>query len=219
MVGIGLSLVWVSHSWAQLAVIDAANLSRNTVTSFQSTITAIESVLQSGYMVLELEPFGDTGLNGEFWTTLGELEAILGEGQHVIWDIESLTRQLTVLFGLEGAPDSAEGLRMRLYEIRRYKQTVLFYTSRVLTLQRRAIHTIAHIESLVARIVDFIGGKQARQNISAQLSTITAEETRQAVLTAAYQQAMLTDKHEMNMIDESMERINEALMADYPSGR
>jgi hypothetical protein len=170
-------------------------------------------------MVLELEPFGDAGLNGEFWGTLHELEVILSEGQHVIWDIESLTRQITVLFGLEGAPDSATGLHDRLIEVRRHKQSVLVYTSRVLTLQRRAIHTIAHIESLVARIVDFIGGKQARQNISAQLATITAEETRQAVLTAAFQQAMLTDKHEQNMIEESMERINNALMADYPTGR
>jgi hypothetical protein len=212
-------LLWlgsVTLSHAQLAVIDAANLGHNSVTSFQSTVTAIESVLQSGYMVLELEPFGDTGLNGEFFTKLAELEAILAEGEHVIWDIESLLAQIRALYGLEGAPDNSTGLRERLYLIRRHKQSVFTYAQRVLTLQRTAIHTIRHIGSLLDRIVDFVGGKQARQNISAQLSVMTQLQNEQGVLTAAFQQSMLTELQEQPMVDEATQRINTQIYSTMP---
>ena len=53
-------------SWSQLAVIDATNLSRNTITAFQSTISAVEAVVHTGYWFMELEPWGENPLEGSF---------------------------------------------------------------------------------------------------------------------------------------------------------
>ena len=67
-------------SQAQLAVIDVANLERNTWTSIQSTITAVQAVLLAIDSALNMVSFGSSSLDG-FESTVGEFVAIANEAR------------------------------------------------------------------------------------------------------------------------------------------
>ena len=78
---------------------------------------------------------------------------------------------------------------------------------RVQTLQARAVQTVGQILHLMSRILDFVGQKQAMQNLSANLTVLKTIETKQGVQVAAFQQAILTEAQEQPLIAESQARI------------
>ena len=209
-------LLWTSAARAQVLVEEVGpNLFHNIVTSIQSTISAIEAVAQTANMILELTPYDDNGLAG-LEADLMELDGIVQEASMVLYDIGEVERQSRVLFGLDAAPSSTAELQARLWEIRRVRAEQLMQARRIQTLQATAVRTVARILHLAGRILDFVGQKQAMQNISANLTVLKHIETQQGVQVAAFQQALLTGEQERPLIEESVQRINVELLADWP---
>ena len=200
---------------AQLLVLDAANLVANEFTGLQSLLNVIQNVLQTAHMVTELTPYGDSGL-GDLDADLAELDGIVQETHQVLYDIGEVERQSRALFGLDAAPSSTAELQARLWEIRRVRAEQLMQARRVQTLQATAVRTVQHIAHLMSRILDFLGQKQAMQNMSAQLAVLKQLENKQGVIVGAFQQAMLTGEQEKPLIEESLSRINVELLADWP---
>lgn len=208
------SLVSPAHS--QLAVIDAANLKSNTMTSLQTTITAIESVLQTGYMLMELEPWGSNPLDGSFGSDITELDKIITETQGILFDIRAIQQQTARIFALTSATDNTRFLRDRLLEIRLARAEAQRRARDIQTLPIRIRNVIGRIVGLWDRIMGVIGAKQTGQQVQAMLQQMTHVEAQSQVILAAYQQAVLTDMAERPVIEESLQKINEQLMADWP---
>jgi hypothetical protein len=201
---------------AQLAVIDAANLRSNTMTSLQTTISAVESVLQTGYMLLELEPFEDLVLDGTFGADLAELDGILGEVSGILFDLRTIQLQAQRLFSLESAPDSTRLLRERLLEIRIERAKALARARDVQTLPVRITNVITRIERLWARILEVIGAKQTGQQLQSMTQQLTHISAQTQVIQAAYNQAILTDASERPVVEQAISLINEQIMVDWP---
>ena len=85
----------------------------------------------------------------------------------MLYSISEVERQSRALFGLDSAPSSTAELQRRLAEIRRVRAEQLMQARRVQTLQARAVQTVGQILHLMSRILDFVGQKQAMQNLSA----------------------------------------------------
>lgn len=200
----------------QLAVIDAANLKSNTMTSLQTTISAIESVLQTGYMLMELEPFSDIVLDGTFGEDLAELDGILGEVSGILFDLRTIQLQAQRLFSLESAPDSTRLLRERLLDIRIERAKALARARDIQTLPVRITNVIKRIERLWARILEVIGAKQTGQQLQSMTQQLTHISAQTQVIQAAYNQAILTDASERPMVEQAISLINEQIMVDWP---
>lgn len=201
---------------SQLAVIDAANLKSNTMTSLQTTITAIESVLQTGYMLLELEPFGSNPLDASFGVDIDELDAIMTETQGILFDLRAIQQQTARIFALQSAPDSTRVLRERIFEIRQARAEAQRRARDIQTLPVRIKNVINRIRGLWDRILDVIGAKQTGQQLQAMMQQMTHVEAQTQVIQAAYHQAVLTDMAERPVVEHSLAIINEQIMVDWP---
>lgn len=201
---------------SQVAVYDVLNHKVNTLTSLQSTITAIEAVLQTGYMVLELEPFGANPLETSFGGDLDELDTIMTETQGILFDLRAIQQQTARIFALDSAPDSTHGLRERLFEMRRVRAEAQRRARDIQTLPVRIKNVTQRIRNLWDRLLGVIGAKQTGQQLQAMLQQMTHVEAQTQVIQAAYHQAVLTDLSERPVIEESIQRINEHLLADWP---
>ena len=87
-----------------------ANLTQNSITATQSVITAIEAVLQTANQVLELTPVDEIIVGGQIAEDLALLAEIMVSAELVWYDLQSLEAQITMLFGLDNAPDTRAGL-------------------------------------------------------------------------------------------------------------
>ena len=96
---------------AQIPVIDAANLVKN-------TITAAETVILVADMVLELTGWGSLSLDSAYSADLDTLGAILKDAQGLSYDLAALNTQITALFQLSTVPHGTSALTQRLAAIR-----------------------------------------------------------------------------------------------------
>lgn len=205
--------------WAILGigdlVYDPANHETNIFTSFQALITAGQSILQSGYMLTNLESWGSSGYEMDS----SGIRELVDETNQVLWDIRQVELQMRAIFGLEGAPESTMGLEDRLYEIRRIRAQAQADARRIQTLPKNIMKTIEDLGKLWGRILGILGEKQGSQQIQELLTRLNETEAQTGVVMAAFQNAVLTDAMEQPLIEESMARINRAVFLDYPARR
>jgi conjugal transfer/entry exclusion protein len=194
---------------AQLPVIDVSNLSQN-------IIQATQSVLMVVHMVEELLPLGEIVVNDTFSSDLNDLAGIVREAQGLSYDLASLNSQIATLFDLNTAPRTSRDLALRLAAMRRVVVDSYVYALRTQTLIRTALSTVQHLTRLVAAIQHFAGNMQANQTLTQLDSKLTQTLTQLQVQTAAYERAQSVDHLMEPMTIESLHRINEAAMADYP---
>lgn len=199
-------------------VYDTANHIANQWTAAQATISAVETVAQTGFWLRDLASYDDTGVS-QMAADLAELDAILQQSQQVLWDIQYLEFQLRTLFDIHSAPDSTYGLNERLWQIRRVRYEQLAQARHIQALQQSAVRTIQDIIVLFERILGFAGEKQALQNMNASMSKLMQLETQQGVQVAAFQQALLTKEQEEPLVQESIHLINQQLMSDWPTAQ
>lgn len=199
--------LWSAPALAQFAVIDVANLSQTTISSIQNTITAIESVLQSGYMVLELTPVDGLvgGGIGEDMAALGE---IVSQAEGLSYDVNQLQSQIADLFDLEHPPNTSGLLRERLASIRQVRFQGYSYALKVQTLLTTASHTVEHVVGLIESIGGFVGQMSANQRISEGQQVLSKSLTTMQVSTAAYERAKSVDQMERLLIEASLVEIN-----------
>ena len=214
---VGLCLPTVAQS--QLIVSDPGNLFANTITAAQSTLTALSSAQTAANTILDLTPLDEIIMASGMIEGIAQLADIMAQIEVLDNDIQSLQRQITALFGLETAPASTSALRERLAEIRRLRWECYSYAMRLQTLIRTALRTIQHLSTLVTALSAFLGDKQAQQTLVQVAASTNTTLTVLAAQTAAYQRAASVDKMEELLTMESLYRIQEAPMADWPKRR
>ena len=194
---------------AQLPVTDVGNLLANTAQLAQA-------VLMVANMVLELTPLGEIVLGDEFSSDLESLGTIVQEAQALAYDLSSLNSQISTLFDLNTAPRTSRDLQLRLAAMRRVVVDSYVYALRTQTLIRTALSTVRHLARLLAAIGDLTGNMAANQTLIQLEEKLNQSLATLQVQTAAYERAQSVDHLMEPMTIESLHRINEAAMADYP---
>ena len=169
-----------------------------------------------GNQILELTGLDEIALGDEYAAELAALGAIIEEAQALGYDLGSLQFQVTTLFSLDTAPDSAQGLKERLAEMRRVVVASYVYAMRTQTLLRTTLSTVRHLTRLVSLIGGLLGNMQSNQTLAQMEGTLTKKLTELQVQTVAYQRAQSVERLTEPLTIESIHRINEAIMADHP---
>jgi conjugal transfer/entry exclusion protein len=182
----------------------------------QTTITAVEAVLQTFNQVLELTPVDEIILSGEFTSTLDELSVIIAEATGLAYDLGSLNAQISVLFDLDTAPDNLTLLKERLAEIKRVAWEAHVTALRAQTLVRTMLSAIQHLLRLMDALGAFLGNMQANQTMTQVQGTMAELLTKMQVQMATYDRSRSVEHITEAMTLESLRRIHTQIMADHP---
>ena len=204
-----LMLVWAPQVQAQALVLDAANL-------VQNVVQALQTILMVANQVLELTPLDEIVLSDSFDSDLDDLGAIIDAAQALSYNVGSLQAQITALFHLDSAPSNSRDLQLRLAEIRRVVFDSYVYALRTQTLLRTTLSAIRHLKALVGAIGDYVGNMQGNQSLTQVESTISETLARLQVQSAAYERAQSVERLTEALTIESIHRMNEQLMFDWP---
>jgi hypothetical protein len=166
--------------------------------------------------MLELTALGELILSDGFDDDMEGLGALIADAQGLAYDMSSLEAQINSLFGLGSAPASTRALRTRLNQIRQVKWQAHSYAMRTQTLLATTQRTIQRLQRMVATILDYVGNQQANQTISQIDTTISEHLAKMQVQTAAWQRSESLERMEQQLILESLQNIDEAIMADWP---
>lgn len=204
-----LLIVLPSRGHTQIPVTDAGNL-------LQNTVQAVQTVLIVGNQVLELTGLDEIVLGEDLAVELGNLQEIMTEASGLSMDLATIQFQLQALFDLDTAPRSSRELRIRLAEIRRFTWTVYVDALRAQTLMQSTVSALRHMVRLMEAIGDFLGNNQGNQTLAQIDATLSVELIKLKTQTAAFYRAQAFDRLAEPLILESIDRINEELMRDYP---
>src|SRR5262249_62065739 len=144
-----LLLLCMPAAYAQLVVIDPADIAQNTITAIESVLTTIEEVIIDAQGVLNLTALDSIATADGLLEDMALLGRLLEEGTQVSMDLDSLQAQIASLLHVDTAPDTRDGLTARLAEFRRIKQEAYSYATRVQTLMRTALTTVRHMQLLL----------------------------------------------------------------------
>lgn len=204
-------MLWTIPARAQLLVFDEQNFVPNMATLAETIVLAANSILDLTEMAKSAMDDIDAIVN--------EVNGLIHETQALMWDIRVIEAKSKDLFGLKGAPTSyggQDGLMVRLQVIREYKSEILLKARTLQTIMKAAEDAFRRILNIIDKIAGLAGNKAAQANMQEQLALILKSQQEHGVAMAAYQQAMLTDKQEEPFIQESVEKINDALLKDWP---
>jgi hypothetical protein len=121
-----------------------------------------------------------------------------------------------VLFDLETAPDTREGLDERLVEIKRTLQEANIFALRTQTLARTVLRTVDHLMGLLDSIGALVGNMQGNQRILEVQSTVSKTLAVLELHTATFQRAETTERMAGALIIESIRRIECRRLDGWP---
>ena len=213
---LALVLMIATQSAAQFPVFDAANFSANTATSIQSAVTAIQTVLLVADSVTNLLGIGSVSSSNDIQSDQQALVAIINDAEGLAWDIQSLEIQLTMLLGLDGAPDSTWEFRRRMWELRRIRSEQYMKAMRIQMLMQTAVRIADRIVRIINNFAKVLGNLSGQQIANDELGQLVHIANNQQIMNAAFQRAEAERQAEEPLIIESIERINQNLMVDWP---
>ena len=79
-----------------------------------------------------------------------------------------------------------------------------------------ALHTVTHMLALLEAVGGLIGNLQGNQTLGQTQLKLTQLLAEQEVITSTFQRAQTVDAMSQPLLQESLRRINEAMMADHP---
>lgn len=180
----GLVLILSLDAAAQIPVTDAGNATINTVTSIQSTISAIEDVLQSAYMLLELTPLDEIALSTEFVETMAQLGEIAAEGAALMKDAQGAAADFEAIFDIRHVDPTPQGISVFMATSNRHIWEARRYAVRTQSLINHVSGAVSHVTRLVQLIGALTGNMQGNQ-----LQTQLLAQANQTLQTQAVQQA------------------------------
>jgi conjugal transfer/entry exclusion protein len=180
---------------SQLAVIDPANLTQNTISAIQDVVIAIEAVLQTANQVLELTPVEGL-VTGDLGDDMAILNVVVENAEGLSYDINVLQSQIAELFDLEHPPNTTLGLEERLLAIRQVRFQCYAYAMRAQNLLTTASRTVDHLIGLIEALGDVIGNLSVSTRAVEVSSTISKTVANLQVTTMAYERAGSVDKME-----------------------
>jgi conjugal transfer/entry exclusion protein len=202
---------------AQLPVVDVADIAQNTITAIESVLTTIQTILIEANQILELTPLDDIQTAGGIAEDMALLGQLVTQAEGLSYDMGSLQAQITVLFHLDTAPDTRDGLTARLAEIKRVKFQCYTYAARVQVLMQTALRTVDHLQGLLDTLSQLVGNMQGHQT-HAQLTTVASKHLANLdVQMASFQRAQTVDKLSEALILESIAKIQARRIEDWPS--
>jgi conjugal transfer/entry exclusion protein len=211
-----LLLLWVSLAHAQLVVIDPADIAQNTITAIESTLTTIEAILIEAQGVLNLTPLEGISTAQGIVEDMRLLGQLVEQAQGLSYDVASLEGQITVLFNLDTAPDTRDGLAERLAQIKQVKYECYSYAAKVQTLLRTAIRTVDHLQGLLETLSALVGNLTGHQTHT-QATIVAAKHLANLdVQNAAFHRAQTVDKLGDLVIIESITKIQARRIEDWP---
>ena len=193
-----------------------AVLVNSTTTAVQSTISAIEDVIQTANSLQELVPLEAIIVAEGIAEDMAALADIMRQAEGLSYDVASLRAQITVLFDLDTAPATPTLLQVRLAEIRRVRWQANLYAMRLQTLMTTALRTVDHLILLVNSIGALLGNKQGMQTLIQLNATLSKTATIHAAQEAAFQRAGSIEQMESILTQESIRLINADTRADWP---
>jgi conjugal transfer/entry exclusion protein len=212
-----LLLLCVPAAHAQLVVIDPSNLVQNSITAVESVLTTIEETIQTAQGVLNLTLLESIISTGGLLEDMALLGQLVEEASQISRDLDSLQAQINVLMHWESAPDTRDGLTARLEEFKRLKQELYTYAARVQTLMRTAITTVRHMQMLLETLAQLIGNLQGQQVVAQHAAAMHKHLANLSVQQGAYYQAKALDKLAEGVTIESIRKIQQRRMDDWPS--
>ena len=173
-----------------------------------------QTILIVANQLLDLAALGEIVVAAE---DVGELVVIIEEASQLRYDFVQLHHQVAVLFDLQTAPDTRSGLDARLQEIKSLMYDIRVYAIKTQSLVATIQRTLDHITSLVSHIEAFIGNLQGQQTIAQMQTTVSKTLALIEVQQAAYQRSDTVDKLSEALVIESLNRINQKRIADWPT--
>jgi hypothetical protein len=207
---IGLMVLGLSGvAAAQLPVIDAANLTQN-------TISAVEAIFQSAQWVIDLTPLESYEIAEAYAEDLAVLQELAGEAQAIGIDLASVQAQLDGLFSLEAAPTTSFEFRERVGEINYRIWQVYGYAMRTQTLINTAVRTVEHIMGLIETVAELLGTLSVQQNLHQQIGKLHQLQAEANVVTTALAHAQSTEGLVPGVLYQGMQNIVDEMMSDHP---
>lgn len=201
---------------SQLVVYDPANFSQNSISAIQSVLTTIQTILIEANQILELTHLDDIAVAGGIAEDMALLGELVVQAEGLSYDIASLQAQIVSLFALETAPDTREGLTLRLAEIKRLKYQSYSYAARTQTLLMTAIRTVDHLQGLLDTLGALVGNMQGNQTVGQFHAVAGKHLVNLDVQMAAFQRAQTVDSLSEAVILESIARIQAKRIEDWP---
>jgi len=205
-----ISLAVATAAQAQLPVIDAANLTQNTISAVQSILIVANQLLD----LLAVDAFVLD--DGTFMDDLATLQGLASNAQGLAWDLESLEGQITTLFSLDSAPHNSTDLVVTIQTIRRYVWQAHADALRTQTLLTTVAHTVDHIVGIYGTIQNLVGnlqGAQAAGQAQAKIAQVLANLQAQ---NATFDRARSIEGISGPLIEQSLENIDQEILADHP---
>ena len=201
---------------AQVVVLDPTNLVQNTATAIESTITAIEAVIIEAQGVLNLTPLD--GFNvGEIWDDLHQLEDIVNQASGLSYDLAAIEGEISALFNLETAPESRSALTERLNAIKSVRYESYVYAGKAQTILQTARNTVHHILGLLDTLAAIVGNMGGQQSLGQFDAVVGQHAANLDVHIAAFNRAQTVDKLSEALIIESINKIQDRRMDDWPN--
>ena len=212
----GLPVKSQAQTVVGIPVYDLANHIVNTVTSIESYITTVQAILLVADSVTNLISGGTVTTDAGFLADLVALQSLLVEAEGLSYDIQSLERQIGTFLALESAPDSTRAVRERLTELRRVRSQAYIYALRVQTLIQTATRIVDRIVRIVEKLAEVIGNLAGHEKKSDQVAQLNQIQLIHNTTVQSFERAETVSRAEEVLIEESVERINEQLIADWP---
>jgi hypothetical protein len=203
---------WGPRAEAQLLVQDNANL-------VQNIIQAVQMVLSVANQILELTGFGSIVMGDDIAEDYGTLEEVIVAARGLSADIQNIQLQVTLLFNLSTAPNGTTALTQRMAEIRRLTMEIYLDAIRTQSLLRSTLSALRNAVRLMEALGDLLGNMQGNQTLAQWDARLTVELLKLKASTEAYQRAHIIHQMEEPLTIQSLYRIQEAIMADYPRAR
>jgi hypothetical protein len=195
---------------AQLSVAEVGtNLTYNGV-------QAAEAVFQTAQWILDLAPLESFEFSDAFMEDLATLQELASEAQQIGLDLASLQAQINALFGLERAPMTSFEYRQRVADINRRIFQVYGYAMRTQTLINTTIRTVEHITGFIGQVAALLGKLSVEQTLSQQLGKLHQLHAEANVQLSAFQHAQSTEALAPGVLEQGMQNITDAMMADHP---
>ena len=202
-------LGWASTTCAQLPVTDA-------IVSLQTTLTAVSAADTVLNQILELTGLDEILLGDDLSDDLTILGSLSTEANGLIMDLTSIQRAVDVLFDLDNAPSSSGDLQQRLQDIRRLSWQVYRDALAVQTLLQSSLSAGRHVVRLIEGVGDLLGNQQSNQTLIQLEVKLTVELAKLRATTDSFHRAQILDHLADPFIAESMDRIRDNAMADWP---
>jgi hypothetical protein len=193
-----------------------ANLTQSTISAIQNVITAAQTTLIQANQIIDLTPVRSLTAAGGIVEDIELMCSILQEAEAIQADVQSLEHQIAVLLNLEQAPRTRSELDARLAELKKMKQQALTFAFRSQTLIRTLIRTGDHMRALFADVEQLLGNLSGQQRLAEVQQVQNKTLAVLAAQTAAWQRADVVDRATADMVRESMSRIGDQRLADWP---